>query len=180
MTTTITCVRPRPEESGDYFKRYIDQVPECDVLEHLEAQKEELSALVRGLPAKAQGFRYGEGKWSINELLGHVVDAEWVFGSRCLWFARGNPGPLPGMDQDELVEGADFDGRSLESLVTEFEHLRSADLLLFRSFDEAILERHGVASDCKLSVRALMFLMAGHVTHHIRVLRERYLPLLES
>ena len=180
MTQSITSVRPQPDESGEYFKRYIDLVPKGDVIETLSAQADELSKLIRALPERAQGYAYAEGKWSVNQLLGHVLDSEWIFASRCLWFARGNAGPLPGMDQDEFVAGADFDSRSLTSLITEFEHVRQASLVLFRSFDQTILDRSGVASDCKLSVRALMFLTAGHVGHHIDVFRERYLPGLSG
>ena len=180
MTQSITSVRPQLDESGEYFKGYIDLVPQGDVIEILSAQAGELSSLIRSLPKRAQGFAYAEGKWSVNQLLGHVVDTEWIFGSRCLWFARGNAGPLPGMDQDEFVAGANFDSRSLESLITEFEHIRQASLVLYRSFDQEILDRFGVASDCKLSVRALMFLTAGHVKHHIDVLRDRYLPSLSG
>jgi len=178
MSDSITSVRPTTDESGDYFKRYIDQVPAGDVLEILGAQSTELCQLIRGLPAAAHQFSYGPEKWSINQLLGHVLDSEWIFTSRCLWFARGNPGPLPGMDPDEFVAGADFDQRTLNDLISEFEHLRSAALVLYCSFGAETLNRSGVASDCKLSVRALMFLTAGHVGHHMRILRERYLPLL--
>ena len=178
MSDSITSVRPAVAESGDYFKRYIDQVPAGDVIEILEGQLAELSQLIRGLPEGAHQFSYGADKWSINQLLGHILDSEWIFSSRSLWFARGNPGPLPGMDQDEFVAGADFDQRTLTDLIGEFEHVRRAALALYRSFDEDTLNRSGIASDCKLSVRALMFLTAGHVTHHLRILRERYLTLL--
>lgn len=180
MTQTCTTVRPQLDECGEYFMTYVDQVPQGDVIEFLEAQLAEMSAVMEGLPAKAEGFAYAEGKWSVNQWMGHILDTEWIFGSRCLWFARGNPGPLPGMDQDEFVAGADFDSRSLASMQAEFEHMRSAALILFKSFDEAALDRRGVASDTDLSVRALIFLTAGHVEHHLKVLRERYLPLLEA
>jgi uncharacterized damage-inducible protein DinB len=180
MQDTITCVRPTLDECGEYFKIYVDQVPAGDVLEVLSSQIDELGDLIAALPANAHQFAYGDGKWSINQLLGHLLDTEWIFSSRCLWFARGNPGPLPSMDQDDFVAGANFDARSLADLVKEFKHLRLAGLQLFKSFDAEILDRRGTASGTTLSVRGLLFLSAGHAVHHLKVLRERYLPLLEA
>jgi len=113
-------------------------------------------------------------------LLGHILDTEWIFTTRCLWFARGNSGPLPGMDQDEFVAGADFDSRSLSSLMSEFGHLRRGAIELFESLDEGVLSRSGVASETRLTVRSIIYLIAGHADHHMEVLRERYLPQLPS
>jgi len=180
MSQTITTQRPQTSEFGAYFKPYIDRVPERDVLLVLEEQLAETTELFGALGSGAQGFAYAPGKWTVNQLLGHVLDAEWIFSSRCLWFARGNAGPLPGMDQDQFVNGADFDKRSLASLQVEFGHLRRAGLTLFQSFDEVVLDRAGEASGSHLSVRALIFLLAGHTAHHLDVLRERYQPLLVS
>ena len=180
MSQPIMCGRPSPDEYSEYFGRYIERVPAGDVIEFLGAQLVEFESCFGALPEHAHHFSYGEGKWSVNQLLGHILDTEWIFTTRCLWFARGNSGPLPGMDQDEFVAGADFDSRSLSSLMSEFGHLRRGAIDLFKSLDEGVLSRSGVASETRLTVRSIIYLIAGHADHHMEVLRERYLPQLPS
>ena len=121
------------------------------------------------------GARYAPGKWSLTEVIGHVVDTERVLATRAMLFARGDAKPLPGFDQDALIEGAMFDDRPLASLVDEFEHLRRANVALFGSWGEEAQARRGVASGCAFTVRALVTIVAGHALHHLDVVRERYL-----
>lgn len=167
--------RPMPGEHAPYHVTYFAHVPEGDVVAVLRAQLDEALALVRSIPPALHTYRYAPGKWSVSELLGHVVDLERAFGLRAMCFARKDPGPLPSVDEDPYVAAANFDERGLPSLLEEFEHLRRANLALYSSFDEATLERRGTASGHVMSVRGMMFLTAGHAAHHLHVLRERYL-----
>lgn len=167
--------RPAPDEHAPYQADYIRHVPTADVLDSLAAQLDEVLALAAGVAPERERYRYAPGKWSITEVFGHFTDMERVFGQRALGFARQDPGPFPGVDEDPYVAAADFDARGLASVVREFEHLRRANLELFAHFDAAALERRGEASGYELSVRGALYLMAGHVAHHLNVLRERYL-----
>lgn len=167
--------RPSPGEHAPYHSTYFAHVPEGDIVAALRAQLDEVLALGRSIPAAQHTHRYAPGKWSVTEVFGHVVDLERAFGLRAMCFARKDPGPLPGVDEDPYVAAACFDERGLASLLEELEHLRRANLALFASFDEATLERRGTASGHVMSVRGMMYLTAGHAAHHFNVLRERYL-----
>jgi hypothetical protein len=167
--------RPTTDEYAPDYAAYIDLVPGDDVLQVLADQQSTTLGVLRGLAEERFAQRYAPDKWSVAELVGHVIDTEWVMTSRALWFARGAAGPLPSMEQDEFAAMARSGERSPRSLIAEYEHLRSADLVLFRSFDQAALDRRGVASGAEVSVRALLFEIAGHERHHMHVLRERYL-----
>ncbi|HEY0078915.1 MAG TPA: DinB family protein [Pyrinomonadaceae bacterium] len=168
-------VRPEAGEYGSYFEGYVSLVPEGDVVETLARQIEETLGLLRSLPESRGGERYEPGKWSIRELLGHMSDTERVFAYRALCIARGDTAPLPGMDQDVYVAGANFDARTLADLTDEFEQVRRATLALFRPMDETAWLRRGTANNNPFSVRALAHVCAGHELHHLRVLRDRYL-----
>lgn len=167
--------RPEPDEYAEYYEGYIRQVPEGEIVAVLRAQLNEVLAALEGIPAERGDHRYAVGKWSIKELLGHMIDTEWTFTYRALCFARGDEGPLPAMDPDEFVEGANFATRELSDLIDELRHVRSANLTLFASFDDEVLNRRGIASDCWFSVRGILYIIAGHVEHHMGVLRGKYL-----
>ena len=167
--------RPAPDEYADFYETYVSKVPDGDVVGFLRAQLDEALALFGDIPAERGDYCYEPGKWSIKQLLGHIVDTEWVFTYRALRFARGDETPLPGIEQNLLVEGGNFASRELADLIAEFRSIRTANLILFDSFDEAILDRRGTASGCSFTVRAQLFITAGHVQHHLGVLRERYL-----
>jgi hypothetical protein len=168
-------VRPQPGEHAPYHSTYFAHVPDGDVLVFLGAQLEEMLALGRAVPAARERHRYAPGKWSVTEVFGHITDLERAFGTRAMCFARQDPGPLPGVDEDPYVAAANFDERGLASVLEELEHSRRANLALFASFDEATLGRRGTASGHVITVRGLLYLVAGHAAHHTRVLRERYL-----
>ena len=170
--------RPEKNEYDDYYDRYIRLVPDGDIIEILNAQLEATCRLLKTIPIEKEEYRYAEGKWTTKEILGHIIDTEWVFAYRGLSFARSIATPLPGIDQDEFMSGANFSTRSLADLGAEYTHLRRAVIQLFGSFDESILGWTGVASGCRFSVRSIMFIMAGHEKHHIGVLGERYLQEL--
>jgi hypothetical protein len=167
--------RPERDEYAPYYARYIDLVPQGDILSYLEQQRNAFSARLAEIPSDKAEHRYAEGKWSVKEVVGHVIDMERVFLYRALSFARADAGPIPGVEQDDWVAAAGFDRRTLESLREEFHHLRSSGIVMLRSFDEATSVRRGVASGCEFTVRAIPYVLAGHLDHHARVLEERYL-----
>ena len=167
--------RPIRSEYDDYYHRYISLVPEGDIIEILEGQLASSLEFLSGIPGEKQDHRYAPGKWTVKELLGHIIDVEWLFTYRALQFARGDASPLPGMDQERWMAGADFAERSMDSLTDELRRLRHANLILFKSFDDEALDRTGVASGCQFTVRSILSIIAGHQFHHIDILKSRYL-----
>ena len=170
-------ITPRPErnEAADYYFRYIDQVPDGDIVKTLEAQIGALLPTLLGISDEKSLFRYAPEKWSIRELMGHVNDCERLFAFRAMWFARGFATELPSFDQDVAVRSAGSDDRSWRSHVDEFQALRTATVALLRDLPGDAWTRRGKASGYEFSVRALAFIAAGHFEHHMKILRERYL-----
>jgi uncharacterized damage-inducible protein DinB len=156
----------------------VSQVPAGDVLAHLEKQGRATVAALRALTPAQAGSRYAPGKWSVAEVLGHVIDAERIFAYRALRIGRGDETPLPGFDQDRYAPAGAFDRRAPAEIVEEFESVRRATLTLLRGLPEAAWRRRGTASDQPVTVRALAYILAGHELHHLGVLRSKYgLPL---
>ena len=170
-----TISRPDSTEYAPYYGRYVDQVPQGDVLEILEAQLAQTRETLAGVPSDRGTYRYAPEKWSLNQVIGHLCDTERVFAHRALWFSRADRQPLPGMEQDDYVAAANFDSRTPTDLADEFQAIRLATLALFRSMSGEMLMRRGVASEVEFSVRAIPFIIAGHERHHWGVLEERYL-----
>lgn len=170
----ITMTKPERTEAADYYFTYIDQVSGPDVCGILESQLSEMVTFLEGISEDRSLHRYAAGKWSMRELLSHVTDTERAFVFRALWFARGFDSPLPGYDQDISVAGADADSRSWSSHIEEFRAVRVATTAFFRNLSESMWDRRGVAAGKSFTVRALAFISAGHVTHHMKILRERY------
>lgn len=167
--------RPAADEHSPYYANYIAQVPDGDLLATLERQMTESLGTWRGVsPAKAE-FRYAEGKWSLKEVLLHIIDAERVFSYRALRAARNDETALPGFDENLYAKASRANERQVADLANEFEHLRRANLALFASFDDDMAARRVTASGNIISARALMWIIAGHERHHGRVLKERYL-----
>jgi hypothetical protein len=175
MSATTQSVKPGAGEYAPYYEKYVSLVPEGDIVETLSKQSGETLALLRSIPEERAGHAYEPGKWSIRQLVGHVIDTERIFAYRALAIARGERASLPGMEQDEYMEHASFDGRTLESLCEEFAHVRRANVLMMRGFDADAWARRGVASDNEVTVLALAHIIAGHELHHVNVLRARYL-----
>jgi hypothetical protein len=157
-----------------YWNRYIDLVPEDDPLAVLDQQAKEVSTLLQGISEEKSAFRYAEGKWSIKELVVHVADAERIFNYRVLSIARGDTRSLPGFDEQQFAAHADADRRPFRQIVDELLAVRAATLALFGGLSAAAWERVGTANDTRIGVRSLAYVLAGHVRHHMRVLRERY------
>jgi len=165
--------KPRPEEHAEYYARYIRLVGD-DALAALRAQSAATPRMLSGLSEAQAMHRYAPGKWSVKEVVGHVTDAERVFGYRALRFARADQTPLPGFDENAWVPAGNFDRRTMPELVAIYEAVRAATVAMLSSFDEEVLTRVGTANDNPFSVRALAHIMAGHELHHVSLLRERY------
>jgi uncharacterized damage-inducible protein DinB len=167
--------RPRPGEYSPYFDRYLEPLPDGDVLALLRLQGEQTSARLLGVPAALGAHRYAPGKWSVRQVIGHIVDTERVFTYRALRFSRGDATPLPGFEQDDYVENGGFDDRAVTDLVKEFQAVRAASIALFEGMSQEMLGRRGIASGAELTVRAIPWIVAGHERHHVAILEERYL-----
>ncbi len=168
-------LRPSASEYAPFYHGYISSLPDGSILETLERQTGETMALITRIPEARGTHRYAEGKWSIKEVLLHVIDAERIFAMRALCFARGEDKMLPGFDENAYVPMSDANARSLLSLSTEYAAVRSASMQLWRNLPEAAWSRTGNANGKTISVRALAWIMAGHDAHHTRILQERYL-----
>ncbi len=164
--------KPDASEYAPNYGMYISRVEGDDVL---AALADTSVAELRSVSEEASLTRYAPGKWSLREVLGHVIDAERIFAYRALRFARNDPTELPGFEQDDLIPAAHFDQRPWADLLAEFELVRRGNLLLFAGFDREAWLRQGVASRNRISVRALAYVIAGHELHHMRVIRTKYL-----
>lgn len=174
-TSAASATKPAKSEFLPYYERYISLVPEGDVVSTLSTQIGETLALLRGLPSSVSTYRYAPGKWSVNELVGHLIDSERIFTGRALRFARNDPAPIPGFEQDGYVHNSAFDAYPLSELAAEFEAVRQSTLYLFKHMEEEAWTRRGIANNAEVSVRALAYIIAGHELHHREVLRTRYL-----
>jgi hypothetical protein len=166
--------RPEADEIPSHYAGYIQRVPETDPVIVCASQIEDTAGLLRGLSDTDALYRYGRGKWSIKEVIGHLADTERIMTYRALRIARGDTTPLPSFDENAYVPVAKFDARSLADLVGELRTVRAATLALMRTFDEDAWRRRGTASGKPVSVRALGFMIPGHERHHVEVLRTRY------
>jgi hypothetical protein len=166
--------RPAAGEYAPYFERYVGRVPEGDVLPVLERQRAELRRVFDSLPEERGGFRYAPGKWTVRELLGHVIDTERIFAYRALCIARGETAALPGFEQDPYVANAGHDRWTLAELLEDFDTVRRSNLALLTHLDEEAVRRVGTSSGHPTSVRAIAYILAGHLRHHLGVLAEKY------
>lgn len=173
-------IRPDSADYAPYNEAYISKVPEGDVVEVLQKQIVRMSDLFGGMTDEQASFRYAPGKWSLKQLIGHLTDTERVFVYRAVTIARGDTTPLPGYDENDFVAGANFDERSLADLLSEFALNRKSSIAFFRTLDPAAWELTGTANGFRYSVRAIAFVIAGHLEHHLRVIGERYLPNLSD
>jgi hypothetical protein len=167
--------RPENTEAAPYYWTYINRVPGDNVLPVLESQWETLSPLLSSISEEKSLHRYAPEKWSIRQLLNHITDTERAFAFRALWFARGFESPLPGYDQDVAASGAQADTVPWAAHLEEFRRVRLATISLFKNMPPDAWMRRGIASDNPFTVRAVAFIIAGHVEHHVAILRERYL-----
>jgi hypothetical protein len=166
---------PDRSEAAEYYFTYIDQVPEGDVRQILEAQSVQTFAFLQSISEEQSVHRYAPDKWNIREVVSHVNDCERLFVFRAFWFARGFTSPLPSFDQNIAIAAAGADQRSWTSHVEEFRAVRAATLSFFLNLPTDAWARRGIASDSPFSVRALAYIAAGHLVHHTAILKARYL-----
>lgn len=167
--------RPQNDEAAPYYFTYINQVPGDDVTAVIRGQLEESGKLFATISEEKSLHRYAPEKWSIRQALNHVTDTERSFAFRALWFARGFDSPLPDYDQNIAAAGAQADRISWAAHVQEFREVRLASISLFHNLPPEAWPRTGIASGKRFTVRAMAYILAGHVTHHLRIVRERYL-----
>lgn len=166
--------RPAPSEYAPHYAGYVERVPEGDVLAHLRRQIDDTRGLLRDLPPSRAVHRYATGKWSVAEVVGHLVDCERIFSYRALRIGRGDATPLASFDENAYVPAGSFDRRTLVDLVDELTTVRHATLALFQGMPSEAFARMGTASGRQVSVRALAHIIAGHELHHVAILVERY------
>lgn len=167
--------RPEKSEAASYYFTYIDKIPGDDPIAILESQCAESLPFLSAISEEKSLYRYAPDKWSIRQLLNHVTDTERAFAFRALWFARGFDSPLPSYDQNTAASAARADSVSWAAHVEEFRRVRLSTISLFQNMPADAWTKPGIASDNRFTVRAVAFIIAGHVTHHVAILRERYL-----
>ena len=168
--------RPIASEAVPYYFTYIDRVKSDDIVGYLKDQLEESMPFLRRISEEKSLFRYEPGKWSIREVLGHVSDTERVFAHRALWFARGFDSPLPSFEQEIAVQASGAHSRPWMALVEELRDTRASTVAQFAGLPAEAWRREGVASGNRFTVNAIAYVIAGHLTHHVAILKERYLP----
>jgi hypothetical protein len=171
----LSLPRPGSDESAPFYHGYIAQVPGEAIGVYLETQLTELERVLAPLDESGARSRYAAGKWSIKEVVGHLADSERIFGYRLLRIGRGDGTPLPGFDENAYVPAGDFDARPLASVLDELRAVRQSTTALAHGLPANAWSRRGEASGKVISARALAYIIVGHLTHHERVLRERYL-----
>ena len=167
--------RPDPTEYGAYFGKYISLVPDGDIVVTLSSQIENTLALLRTVSEDKAALPYAPGKWSIKEVVGHLIDTERIFAYRALCIGRNDKTPLPGFEQDDYVANTNFNRRTLASLLEEFTAVRRATIQLFKHFTDEEWQRRGTANAGEISARAAAYNVAGHELHHVGILKARYL-----
>ena len=167
--------RPEKSEYDPYYERYISLIIDNDIVTVLAGQLTELQDLFTALPEERGTYAYETGKWTIKEVLSHLIDGERIFAYRVFRIARGDKTPIEGFEQDGYIENSHANERSFAELLDEFNLLRRANVLFFKNLDNDDWVRTGTANNVEISVRAIAFVMVGHIRHHITILRSRYL-----
>jgi uncharacterized damage-inducible protein DinB len=168
--------KPEAGEYAPYTMMYIGLLPDDGlVLKHLRDNFERTKNFIISLPKEKLVRRYAEGKWTIKEILVHIIDDERIYVYRALRFARGDRTELPGFEQDDYALESGANGRDVRNILAEFETARRATISLFENLDDAVLTRRGVASGNVMSVRAAAYHIAGHELRHVNIIKERYL-----
>jgi uncharacterized damage-inducible protein DinB len=167
--------KPVMEEVPTFYKGYVENVRDLDVMQALTQSNKVALNIFRAIPEDMGGFRYAEGKWSIKELLNHMMDSERIMSYRALRFSRNDKTPLPGFEENDYAPLANAESRTIAQLCDEMGRLRATTIDLFQSFTPEMLKREGLANNNKLSVLHLGYVIAGHETHHRKIIVDRYL-----
>ena len=163
------------DEYNSYYQPYIDKVGDIKLLDALKCNHKSVVSFIKSIDENKLSYRYAEGKWSVKEIILHLIDTERVFAYRALCIARNDKTELPGFDQDIFVSHSYADNRSIDDLLSEYETVRMATISLFASFNHEVLKARGIANNSSLSVRAAAFIIVGHENHHLQIIKERYL-----
>lgn len=167
-------MRPDVNDYAPYYQQYMDKVDGEDILLVLDKQLFSCLDILKKIPKEKEDYAYAPGKWTVKELIGHITDTERIYAYRALRFSRNDKNPLPGYEQDDYVKEYPKN-RKLSDIINELELLRQSNILLFKSFNEEMLNRTGNANGYDITVLSILFVVAGHLEHHIRILQERYL-----
>lgn len=167
--------RPEKNEYDPYYETYVSLVGDGDIVDTLERQAAEVREFFAAIPEEKGPYAYAEGKWSIKELLGHIIDGERMFMYRIFRISRADKTPIEGFEQDGYIENARSNSRRFADLLEEFAALRRANIIAYRHFSDEDWGRTGTANELEITPRALAYIMAGHVTHHLNILKDRYL-----
>lgn len=166
--------RPSPSEYAPFYHGYVTLVSDGPLERNLRQQLSDTDSLLGGLSDAAAAHRYAPGKWSIKEVLGHIIDAERIFAYRLLAIARGETRSLPGFDENAYAAVSNAHLRRIEDLVREYRAVRLSSIELVQSLREEDLVRQGISNENPITARAIAFIIAGHERHHVQILRERY------
>lgn len=165
-------------EYGDFYERYVKFSNNTPLVELLQANSTEMNDLIDGLTEDDALYTYGDDKWTLKQMFGHMIDTERIFCYRALCVARDEPKPLPGFDQDVYMKSVDFNSKDLANLKAQYNATRQSTIALFSSFTDEELLRRGTISGCSFTVRAVGYVIAGHEIHHFNIINDRYLPKL--
>lgn len=166
---------PSPSEYAHFYSGYVGNVPKDNIIHTLNAQMHEVFTLINSVTGDKAFFSYQEGKWTLKQLFGHMIECERVFAYRALSMSRGDKNELPGMDQDEWMKVSNYNSRTLANLSNEYLAVRVATIHLFDNMTKEMINRKGIASGFEFTVRALAFIIAGHELHHLSIIKEKYL-----
>lgn len=168
--------KPKKNEYPEFFQTYINALEvEDSLLNHLETSLKYFEEVLLEIELGKQEYRYAEGKWTVKEIVQHLIDVERVFVYRALRYSRKDKGPLLGFDENSFVANYDINKRNFDDMLNEFTLLRRSTIFMFQDFEEEILDRTGKVDDQSISVRAIGYICSGHVIHHLNVIKERYI-----
>lgn len=163
-----------PDECPAYYNSYLSFVDE-NILMEMEEQLNTYPSFVQTIPKERETYRYASGKWTIKEVIGHITDTERIMINRALRIARQDQTPIPGFDEEAYVAAADFNAKEIKFLMEDFKVVRQSNISFLKSLDDGELRRIGIASSKAVSVRALFYIIVGHLRHHENIIKERYL-----
>ncbi|PIB35136.1 hypothetical protein BFP72_06870 [Reichenbachiella sp. 5M10] len=168
--------KPEKSEYNEFYQGYVDYTfHESDILGYLKAQRDEVMSLYESLPEEKLDHAYAEGKWTVEQLLRHIIDTERVFGYRAMCIARGDRTDLPGFDENDYVDQSDDSRNTRQDMLTEFIQVRNANMSMILNFSKEMLATVGNSNESPTSVRAIVYILGGHLAHHLTILKERYL-----
>ena len=167
--------KPQPGEYAPYVTGYIAKVPSGPIIEILEYLKDSTYNFFARMTSEQADYAYADGKWTVKQILGHMIDTERVFSFRVLCFSRGDKNSLPGFEQEDYIANSTYDTRSIQDLANEFKALRSASVYLYSALTDEQSEMKGIASNHPVSVRALVYMTAGHELYHLDLIKNLYI-----